>query len=119
MATTRGGFVTMKDHYTIRVLAIQEGSWWVGQCLEYDIAAQAKSLPDLYYELERTVIGHLLVAEQRGFRALEDLPPAPQHFWKLWDQSKMTVSRDPVPFRVPPAVGDRVPTPEFRIGQLA
>ena len=109
----------MHDHYTVRILAFQAGPWWVAQCLEFDVAVQAKSLPDLFYEVERTVIGHLVVAEKRGLRALEDLPPAPQRYWDLWDRSKMTVSRDPAPFRVPPAVGDRIPTPDIRIAQPA
>jgi len=45
----------MSPSQTISVLMMQDDGVWTAQCLEFDIVAQAKSLNDLQYELERTI----------------------------------------------------------------
>lgn len=43
-----------------------DGVWWVAQCLEYDIAAQACSVPGVLQELGRIVAAELAIAERFG-----------------------------------------------------
>ena len=102
---------------TIRVVVFQEGPWWVGQCLEYDIAAQAKTLTDLYYEMERVFIGHLVVAKERGVTAFEGLREAPHRYWQMFEQASITLQREQLPFRVPPDLLGRIPLPEVKLAE--
>jgi predicted RNase H-like HicB family nuclease len=75
---------------TISVLLIQEdGGWWSAQCLEHDIAAQAKSLSDVCHELEQTIIAHIAVHEAEGITPFDCLDPAPQEYWEMFHNAKL------------------------------
>jgi hypothetical protein len=91
--------------------ALPEG-WWVAQCLQYDLAAQAKSLRDLLYELERTLVGHVVVSEEKGLEPFEHLPAAPQMYRDMFAEA-IELKHQEIPFRVPR--GRSVPVPELRI----
>jgi len=108
----------MPDNYTISVVVFQDGPWWVAQCLEYNIGTQAKSLPDLYYEVERTLVGRLTVAAELRVDPFESLPPAPKRYWTMFEHAKLHLSRDRLPFRMPASLASRVPVPELRIAEL-
>jgi hypothetical protein len=56
------------------------GEWWEGQIVEYDLAAQARTLPDVWVELERTLAVHLAINQEAGEPPPLDLPPAPARF---------------------------------------
>jgi hypothetical protein len=107
--------------YTIRVLVQQKDGAFIAQCLEYDIAAQAKTLPDLYYEVERLLIGRCVVAKERGSEPFEGLKPAPAHYWQLFDRAPFHVSRDrPLPFGgVTPDLAACLAPPEIRLAEPA
>ncbi len=89
---------------------------WSAQCLEYDIATQAKSLDDLYYEIERMIAGYIVVSRELGLEPFEQLPAAPEKFWKLFAGAKIRLQRDPVPFRLPRP--EPLPIPEPRVAEL-
>jgi hypothetical protein len=74
----------MHDDSTIRVVTFREGDWLVAQCLEVDIAAQAKTERDLCYELGRLLVGRLLTSEKLGVEPFENLPPAPKRYWDMF-----------------------------------
>lgn len=104
--------------YSISVLLIQEGDWWSAQCLEYDIATQAKSLPELDYELQRVLLAHIMASVSLGKQPFEGLDPAPAEYWEMYRASKYGLNTDRMPFRaedVPPAY--IVPKPDFRIAE--
>ena len=85
----------------IRAVIFEEKDlgWWSAQCLEHDIAVQAKSLNDLLYELERVIVGHVVVGEELNLKPVEHLSPAPAKFWQLYDQSNVHIERKgPYPF---------------------
>src|ERR1700733_3042517 len=67
---------------TISVVLFQRDKWWIAQCLQYDIGAQAHSLPDVLYELERTLVGYLTVADELNIEPFVHLDPAPDFYWK-------------------------------------
>jgi len=74
----------MHGEHTIRAVLFQEGDWWVAQCLDYDIATQAKKMAELYYELERILVGHIVVAQEHGIAPFTGIPRAPKRYWDLF-----------------------------------
>jgi len=81
----------MTDRIEVNVVAFQEGELWIAQCVEYDIAAFAKSLPELPRALERAVAANLCVNADLGRNALDGVPPAPARFREMFDHSHMDV----------------------------
>lgn len=77
---------------TIRAVAFREGAWWVAQCLEYDIATQAKSLEALVYEVERILAAYFVVAEREGLEPFQNIPKAPKRFWEMYRAAKMRIA---------------------------
>ena len=71
----------------IRAVLFQEEGWWVAQCLDFDIAAQAKTQADLLYELERILIGHIVISSEKGLRPFERLPRAPRRYWAMYEHA--------------------------------
>jgi hypothetical protein len=102
----------MADFPSIHALVMRHEDWWVAQCLQYNIAAQAKTLDDLAYELQRTIVARIALAEELGVEPFENLPPAPPEYWERF-RGAMLLSADEVPFRVP--MGRRAPMPSLRI----
>lgn len=100
----------------IHVLVRRESDWWVAQCLEYDIAAQARTLPDLRYEFFRTFFAHLFIHEECGLDPFERLSPAPQPYWDEWREAEPLGGEVPhfvLPEGVPPAY--QLPQVETRV----
>jgi hypothetical protein len=86
---------------TISAIAFQESDGWVAQCLQYDIAVQAKTLPELQYELQRVLVSHIVISEESGQEPFAGLRPAPGKFWEMYERAKTRVERDDMPFRLP------------------
>jgi hypothetical protein len=89
---------------------------WFAQCLEYDIATQAGTLHDLNYELERAIMGHIVVSREHGLEPFDCLPPAPAKYWKLFEQADIQLRAKPSPYRLPRYFTP--PIPEMWIGDL-
>lgn len=83
------------------VLVQEENGGWSAQCLEYDLAAQAPSLPDLRYELQRVLLGHIYASVDLGREPFQNIGPAPRRFWELYDGAKLRIESDDIPFRHP------------------
>jgi hypothetical protein len=75
----------------IRAVVLKSGSNWVAQCLEYDIATQARTLDALLVELERILVAHFVVAEKEGLEPFADIPKAPRRFWEMYQRAHRTV----------------------------
>ena len=82
---------------TIRAIAFQDGKWWVAQCLEYDIAAQAKTFKKLAHEIHRLLLGYAVIGKHEDIDVWENRSKAPVVFWKLFNQhgKKVTFDKDP------------------------
>jgi len=87
--------------YAIRAVVFQEGEWLCAQCLEYDLVAQAKSLPQLSRALQRLIVGHVAVRLRHKQQPFRDLPRAPAKYWAMFRRSRLTL-----------------PAPMFRLGAL-
>src|SRR6185295_263052 len=78
----------MGNESTIRVAVFREEDRWVAQCLEVDIAVQAKTEEDLHYELGLTLVGRVLAADTLSIDPFEGLPRAPKRFWDMFRDAR-------------------------------
>lgn len=74
------------QNISVKAVLFQENDWWVGQCLEHDIVAQAKSVKGLIYEINKAIIGHIVVCTQEGLEPFTSLPKAPARYWKMFGE---------------------------------
>jgi len=73
----------------LNLLIFKEDDWWIAQCLNYDIAAQARTLSDVQYEIQRVLVGRIAMAEKLGIDPFKGIPPAPEMYYN----KKIAVSR--------------------------
>src|SRR5881396_4432069 len=66
--------------YAFRAVVFQEGEWLCAQCLEYNLVAQAKSLPKLCLALQQLIVGHVVVRLRHGQQPFRNLPRAPAKY---------------------------------------
>ena len=62
------------------MVIFKDGNWWIAQCLNYDIAALAGTLEDVLYEIQRMLVGRIIMAEKLGIDPFEGIPPAPKWY---------------------------------------
>ena len=104
----------------ISAVMFQDGEWWCAQCLEYDIAAQATTLSELRYELERVFATHVAASEELGQEPFESLNAAPQRFWDMFQTAKLQlITDDDLPFRLPSARARPIVAPRLKIAEQA
>lgn len=103
---------TMGAEYKMDVVLFErEPGNWVAQCLQYDIGAQAESLPELVYEIQRSLVGHVVIALENDLDPFECLPAAPDEYRGKWEASRITIQTEEMLFRTPqrgPAVSPRL-----------
>jgi hypothetical protein len=75
------------------VLFIEETGGWAAQVLEHDIATQADTLHELFYEVERLLVSHLALAAAEGRAPFAGLPPAPRKYWEIFKKSRISMKR--------------------------
>lgn len=104
------------------VLVTKEADWWVAQCLQYDLAAQAKTLADLRYAFEHALVAHVVVSLEKRVEPFDSLPSAPRKYWEAWERALPIETERVAPpaFRIPRSVPRRlIPRGrQFRVGDL-
>lgn len=70
--------------FRVRAVLFQEAGWWCAQCLEYDIATQAKTKEELKAELERAISIHIQLAVERAQEPFSYLPKAPERYFQMY-----------------------------------
>jgi hypothetical protein len=100
----------------IRAVLFEEGDSWSAQLLDYDIAAQAKTLLDLQDEIVRVLAVHVAASMQMDREPFAGIDAAPKRFWDLYESGLRFESR-PVPFKL--EKGPPLPpiSPELRIAR--
>jgi hypothetical protein len=101
---------------TFRVVMFKSGDSWVAQCLEHDIAAQAKTPQDVPYQLERAIVGHLAIAKHQVLVPFENVPKAPERYWKMFKSGLKVEAPKTHRFKVKGF--PRPVRPEFRLSEL-
>lgn len=79
------------DRYVLNFLLVEGEHGWHARCLEYDFVTQADTLQELYYEIERTVVGHLTIGRQAGHRPFAGLNRAASEYWRQFERSRLSV----------------------------
>jgi hypothetical protein len=100
----------------IRGVLFEEEGTWSAQLLDYDLAAQSQTLPDLQDEIIRAITVHIAACMQLGRVPFAGFKPAPQRFWDLYEEAAPIESRA-VPFTL--ARGAALPPirPELRVAR--
>lgn len=81
----------MAKRIEVNVVAYEQGGLWVAQCVEYDIAAFAKSFTELPNAFERAVAANVCANADLGRDALDGIPTAPARFRALFDAAQFDV----------------------------
>lgn len=102
---------------TISVILLQEGEWWSAQCLEFDIAAQAKTLPELRNELKRVLLFYIASAREERRQPFESFQKAPQAYWDMFAAAKLRLDADELPFHFPEALAVPPVLPRLRVAE--
>ena len=103
----------METSARISVLVERVGDWWVAQCIQHDLATQARSLDELQFEIRRLLTAHIASCEELGIRPFE-LPPAPPEVHARFEQAKTRLEF--LGHQGPQlVVSHALPTPEIRI----
>lgn len=76
----------MHEARQIRALLAREGDFWVAQCLEYDIGAQARDLDDLRKRLLAALEAERQESIRRYGEPFAGIGPAPSFFHEQWDK---------------------------------
>jgi len=100
----------------IRAVAFRDRDVWCAQCLERDIAVQAKSKDELVPELIRAIIDYVELDLEQGRSPLSKLPEAPKQFFKLFKQAETVAQVEPI---VLPNVDAPSVIPEIRYFEKA
>ena len=100
---------SVPDRLTLRILLIKEGSQWVAQCLEHDLAAQGPEIDDAIDAFVSILAATIVTDAEAGRQPLSRCRPAPAEYFDLVRRAKH-LDRTP-PRRLP----DEVPPPWMRV----
>ena len=73
----------------IRVLIFKDGDLWIAQCLEYDIAVQAKNLNELKEKFIGTINVHITSSIENNEIPFMNIPKTPDEFWELYHKDNL------------------------------
>lgn len=99
--------------FMISILLCHEEVGWSAQCLEYDICAQGKTLPEVKAAFEKTFVGQIAVDVAKGIQPLSAIPQAPRMYWDIFQTADRLMDRKP--FYIPPAYMVRAAAEDVRI----
>jgi hypothetical protein len=101
--------------HTIQIsgLLLKEASAWVAQGLEYDIAAQGKTIRDAMKAFRRTVVGQMVIDMKHGREPLSAIPKAPDFYWQKYFEEAEPLTRQPL--NLPAGIGLRSAEVELKV----
>lgn len=105
------------EHGQISAVVFNDNGWWAAQCLEYDLAAQARTLSDLRYELQRVIASHVAASRELGQAPFETLKPAPKKYWDMFMTAQIRLEADDLPFRLPSGATQVIMTPKLKLAE--
>lgn len=104
----------MPSHtFNLSVLLIPEGESWAAQCLEFDIAAQGRTLHDAKANFERTFVGQIALDVLHGRQPMDGILPAPPEYWRAFENASRLLDRQP--FRMPTSVQAMASAADLRV----
>lgn len=92
--------MTKHGEVEVRVVLFQENNnVWTVQCLEYDIAAQGKSIQEALKRLEQAMVGQIILDVREGLIPFQDIEMAPGHYFDMFNEAHRLVEQKT--FRAP------------------
>jgi len=92
---------------------VEQGGVWAAQCLEYDIAAQGRTIAEAKYAIEKAFVGQIVVDVTNGSVPMADVPQAPVEYWKEFEHGERLA--DKKSFFIPGDLMCRAKVEEMRI----
>ena len=71
----------------IRAVIFQETPFWCAQCVDHDVAVQAKTVDELIIALGDTLVAYVELALQEGREPFADLPKAPAKYLEMFKRA--------------------------------
>lgn len=81
----------------LRVIVYPEGDQYIAQCLEVDIATQARDIPTLLERLDLTIDAECAMSRERGEEPFSKICAAPNYFQSLWEKRSVTLKHMHIP----------------------
>lgn len=81
----------------VRVIVYPEGDTYIAQCLEFDIATQAKDIPSLLERLDMTIDAECAMSREMNEEPFKRIAPAPNYFHDLWEKRSVTLQHLHIP----------------------
>jgi hypothetical protein len=78
----------MEKQIKLRVLFLKENDSWVAQCLDYDIAAQAKTIEALKLAFNKTICGQCFMDLKDKKEPLGGIGPAPDEYFTKFETAE-------------------------------
>lgn len=85
------------DLENLRVIVYREGDIYVAQCIEYDIATQAKDIDALLERLDLTIDAECAMSKERTGKPFGGIAPAPNYFHNLWEKRSVSLEHLHIP----------------------
>lgn len=86
------------------VLFIKDGSEnWAAQALEYDIAAQGRTIKAAMKAFEAILASEIAYAKVRGIEIFDGIEAAPKRYWNIFESMASPVEVERSPLRMPVA----------------
>jgi hypothetical protein len=101
------------QNFEVSVVLCREGEGWAAQCLQYDIAAQGKTIQEAKDSLEKAFVSQVMIDLLHETDALSAIPQAPREYWVMFERGERLTDRKP--FYFPPEMMVRASTQELRI----
>jgi hypothetical protein len=76
---------------TVTAVVFQEGSFWIAQCLEYDIVSFAETLNALQHRLQEQLEAVVLMDKRDGLTPFTGFKRAPEKYWRMYEQLRSSV----------------------------
>lgn len=98
-----------KENPIKRALIFQEGSLWVIQCMEFNVAASGNSLREAIEALSYRVSAYYAMAEEFDTALYAGLGEAPPRYWGMCETAEKAGKVLPIPLtirRFPDGPGD-------------
>ncbi len=104
-------------NFVVSILLRHEGTGWAAQCLEYDIAAQGKTLAEAKAAFEKTFIGQIMTDVHNKSIPFAGVPQAPREYWEMFQSGERLMDRKPfyIGEQLPPAYMIHAAAEDLRI----
>jgi hypothetical protein len=78
----------------VRVVVFKDAGLLCAQCLEYDIAVQAKTIDELQRNLDDALMSQLDISAELGREPFEGVPPAPPQFFNIFESARSSSEKE-------------------------